>query len=320
MTLKFIDLFCGLGAFHLGLQKAGIDAECVFASDINEQVREIYAENFGLVPKGDITKIKEDEIPEFDLLCAGSPCQSHSIAGKKTGLEDKERGQLIYHVFRIARHHKPKYIMIENVKNLLSVSGGSAFKTIYDELSGMGYNVHYDVLNAARYGAQQARERLYVVCVRNDLDEDFAFPAPGNDMCRVADVIDREYEANDAYLRENYDIQELETEQYRRFKPKVVAHLVNRKSGKSGRQGERVYALDHPGATICASSGGPGAKTGLYNVNGVLRTLNVKECLRMFGFPEDYKYTVCSDKQMIGFLGNSIVVPVLAALYKELFT
>lgn len=323
MVLRFVDLFCGLGAFHLGLLQAGVrDSECVFACDIDKTVADTYALNFGVQPKCcDVREVKEEEIPEFDLLCAGSPCQSHSIAGKKTGLEDEDRGQLIFHVFRIARYHKPKYIIIENVKNLLSVCGGTAFKTIYDALIEIGYRVHYDVLNAARYGCAQARERLYIVCVRNNLPDEFRFPEPNNDhtRCRVRNILDPDANmVDDNAIQNKYDVEEIESvQQFKPFKPKVIAHLVNKDSGKKGRQGERVYDIDHAGATICASSGGPGAKTGLYRVNGVMRTLTVKEVLRMFGFPEDYKYE-CSDKHMIGYLGNSIVVPVVARIFENM--
>lgn len=317
--LRFIDLFCGLGAFHLGLQAASIDAQCVFACDIDATVAATYEQNFAIKPASDIRQVDASDIPEFDLLCAGSPCQSHSIAGKKEGLQDEERGQLIFQLFRIAQHHKPKYMIIENVKNLMHVSDGAAFKLIQQRIQGLGYTMHHKVLNSARYGSAQARERLYMVCIRSDLDQPFKFPAPIDDASHTVRTILDPSEASNmiSHLEEKYDIsyQELPT---RPFKAKVVGVLTNRDSGKCGRQGERIYSIEHPSPTICASSGGPGPKTGLYQLdNGVVRTLNTVEVKRLFGFPQSYSFN-CSERKMLGYLGNSIVVPVLKEIFKEL--
>lgn len=310
--LKFVDLFCGLGAFHEALKPYG---DCVFASDINPVVSKLYAANHHITPQGDITKIKASDIPAHDVLCAGAPCQSHSVAGKQKALADP-RGQLIYDVFRIVEFHKPKYILIENVKNLLNVQKKQVFKGIKAELERLGYTVHHQVMNAARYGMAQARERLYIVCIRRDLNQEFKFPVPLDIPTPVRSILDPTVSIDmTAQINRTHSIED-EDAITPVFKPRTIKILRYKKSGKAGRQGERVYDIDHPSITICASSGGPGAKTGLYEMpDKKIRTLTVKETKRLFGFPESYKHdTICSDTQMLHFLGNSIVIPVLSAI------
>ena len=318
MTLKFVDLFCGLGAFHEALKS--FPTECVFACDIDHTVSQLYHTNHHIRPHGDITKIHVTEIPPHDLLCAGAPCQSHSVAGKQKALDDP-RGQLIYDIFRIVKHHQPKYIVIENVKNLLNVQQGRVFKEISQNLERLNYNVNYKVLNAARYNTAQARERLYLVCIRSDLSQQFTFPPEHTTPVPVRRILDLTVQTDMRQkIQEKYETVE-EPANTSEFKPRTCAVLYNRKSGKGGRQGERIYDINHPAITVCASSGGPGAKTGLYRMpNQAVRTLNVSETMRLFGFnPNTYTYRPhCSDTQMLHYLGNSIVIPVLSQLFNSL--
>lgn len=124
---KFIDLFCGIGGFHLALSSFG--AECVFACDIDKRAKETYKTNFGIEPEGDITKIKNKLIPTHDILCAGFPCQPFSISGNQEGFKDP-RGKLFFQIIRIARFHQPKIILLENVKNCKVHDGGMTLQTI----------------------------------------------------------------------------------------------------------------------------------------------------------------------------------------------
>ncbi|MCA6071863.1 MAG: DNA cytosine methyltransferase, partial [Endomicrobium sp.] len=159
---KFIDLFCGIGGFRVALEKRGL--ECVFSSDIDSYAQEAYKQNFGEKPSGNIMEIPANKITKHDILCAGFPCQSFSISGKKRGVTDS-RGRLFYEIHRIADYHKPYILLLENVKNILTIDGGSVIKIIETKLDEIGYNLHKHVLNASYFGIPQARERVYFVSI-----------------------------------------------------------------------------------------------------------------------------------------------------------
>lgn len=169
-ALKFIDLFCGVGGFHLALKELG--AKCVFASDIDADCREVYQNNFGIEPTGDITKVDEKTIPIHDVLCAGFPCQAFSKAGHRKGVNDP-RGTLFYEIIRIAKHHKPKYMILENVRNLAGHDGGNTWKVIRYNLREIGYNVSDEpIIFSPHYlGIPQHRERVFILCKRKDLGD-----------------------------------------------------------------------------------------------------------------------------------------------------
>ena len=172
---KFIDLFSGIGGFHQGASWAG--GKCVLASDIDKIANQTYKENYGIEPKGDIYDIKSKDIPNFDLLCAGFPCQAFSQVGQRKGLED-ERGILIFQVIRILKEKQPKAFILENVKGLLSIQGGAIYNMIVERLKEVGYDVYTKVLEAKDYGTPQLRKRLFFVGIRKDIKVDFEFPQP----------------------------------------------------------------------------------------------------------------------------------------------
>ena len=166
--LKFIDLFCGIGGFHQALHRIG--AQCVFASDIDEQCRKTYERNYGLKPHGDISKISinTETIPEFDILCGGFPCQSFSNSGKKGGLSDK-RGQLFEYILQIATLRSPRFLFLENVKHIMKIDGGKAFEHILRRIRETGYEVDIMELSPHQLGIPQQRERVVFICVRRDI-------------------------------------------------------------------------------------------------------------------------------------------------------
>lgn len=168
--LKFIDLFCGVGGFHLALEDLG--CKCVFASDIDSDCRNVYKDNFGLEPVGDITKVNEKNIPKHDILCAGFPCQAFSKAGHRRGVNDP-RGTLFYEIIRIAKHHQPKYMILENVRNLAGHDGGNTWRVIRYNLREIGYNVSDEpIIFSPHYiGVPQHRERVFILCKRKDLGD-----------------------------------------------------------------------------------------------------------------------------------------------------
>lgn len=158
--MKFVDLFCGIGGFHQALKNHG---ECVFAAEIDAAAAKIYEANHGIKPVGDIKKIDEKDIPDFDLLCAGFPCQPFSHAGNKQGFDDKVRGNLFFDILRILNHKKPKYFILENVKNLLTHDNGHTFKFIIKSLKESGYNVDYKIHNPMDIGIPHNRPRVFIV-------------------------------------------------------------------------------------------------------------------------------------------------------------
>ena len=166
--MKFIDLFAGLGGFHTGFANSGY--ECVFACEIEPHLRTLYKENYGIEPHGDITKVNEVEIPEHDVMCAGFPCQPFSLAGKKKGAECPASGRLIDHVIRIAKHHTPKFVVLENVPNVLTIAEGSFWTYLTSSFSEIGYTIHHKVISPVDIGIPQNRKRVFIVAIRNDLD------------------------------------------------------------------------------------------------------------------------------------------------------
>ena len=329
--VKYIDLFCGLGAFHTAFTNLDQGHECVFACDIKESVRTLYELNYGIKVFGDINSIDPTTIPDFDILCAGFPCQPFSIAGSKNGFNDVEKGNLFYSILKILDAKNPPNIILENVKNLKTIHNGDTFATMQTELSRRGYNIQYKVLNSKDFGSAQARERIFIVGQKNTINThnthnthnifDFNRLRKRENVI-IADIIDPTNIANYNWAVKYNLVEKTNiSNNIASGKCNMVYILMNKTTLKGGRQGERVYSIEGLAPTICASSGGPGAKTGLYfnTANNTIRRLNVLECLRLFGFKDDYKYkTVMKDEEMLFSLGNSIVVNVCQAVVSEL--
>ena len=304
--IRYIDLFSGLGAFHQAFN-ANPQFHCVAACDIDEGARKIYEANFGLKPAGDIRELatKAAEIPDFDLLCAGFPCQPFSIAGNGEGFKDKVKGNLFYDILKIIDVKHPRMCILENVKNLETHDEGKTFQTITQELMDRGYSVTARVLNSAEYGSPQQRERIFIFATQDQ----FEFPSNMQHYRTVASVLDTEQQENELNGNKYYLIKK--TPKPSTTTPRCIYDVYSFETNKGGRQGERVYDPAAVGITVCASSGGPGAKTGLYlTAPNVVRRLNVKETLQMFGFPTTYKFPDTTDEHALFYLGNSIVVNV----------
>ena len=165
-NIKFIDLFCGIGGFHLALKELG--CECVLACDIDKKCRETYLKNFGIVPVPNVKDIDEKTIPDFDILCAGFPCQPFSNGGKKKSFDD-DRGLLFDEIMRISNYKKPKFMFLENVKHILKVSKGKVLEYIIEKIKQNGYVLQLFQVSPHKYGIPQQRERVFFVCVREDV-------------------------------------------------------------------------------------------------------------------------------------------------------
>ena len=311
--IRYIDLFCGLGAFHTSFNRLSnerIQFRCVMACDINPDIRTIYRENYGLEPEGDINLLELESIPDFDILCAGFPCQPFSIAGKGEGFSHETQGNLFYKILEIVDQKRPKTLLLENVKNLHTIHEGVTFQTILEALRARGYKISYRVLDSRYYGSPQSRQRIYIVC---DLEHDYQFQEVNNPIVPVSSILDPSITSYFNY-RPKYRLDACGGD----LNSMMSHRLINVETGKGGRQGERVYRIDTCGPTVCASSGGPGSNTGLYMINGQIRRLSVGEALQMFGFNRDYQTAGVSEKKMLGFLGNSIVTNVLHVILKDL--
>ena len=306
----FIDLFAGLGGFRLSLESLG--ARCVYSSEWDEPVRKVYEMNFGDKPHGDITKINEKDIPEHDILCAGFPCQAFSISGKQLGFEDS-RGTLFFDVARIVKEKKPKVVFMENVKNFASHDGGNTLNVVRTIMEEMGYTFYFKILNSVNFGIPQKRERIYMVCFRNDLSiKNFDFPKSIKLEKYVEDYLITEEElVKNLYIdREDIYYNAIEDNQY--SNKTIRLGIVNK-----GGQGERIYSTKGIAITFSANGGGVFSKTGGYLVNGKPRKLHPRECARLMGYPDSYKISE-SNNQAYKQLGNSVVIDVLQYISIEI--
>lgn len=173
MEFTFIDLFCGIGGFRQVMES--MMGTCVFSSDKNKNTRLTYHANYGEIPSGDFTKIKAEDIPLFNVMCAVFPCQPFSIAGKQRGFADK-RGTLFFELAQVIKYRKPEVVFLENVANLEKHDNGNTLKVIIRTLKSSGYDVPYEVLNSKDYGVAQIRRWIHIVCFRKDLKAEFSFP------------------------------------------------------------------------------------------------------------------------------------------------
>lgn len=318
---KSIDLFAGIGGIRLGFDQAfKDDIETVFISEWDKYAQQTYLANFfdGLEIAGDITKIDERAIPNFDICLAGFPCQAFSLAGKRMGFNDDykgmSRGTLYAEVVRICEYHKPKVIFCENVKGLTIHDKGRTFKIILGSLESLGYNVFYKVLNSKDFGVPQNRERIYIVAFRKDIDSSgFKFP-DSNDNVVLNDILEKEPVSVKYYLSDVY----LET--LRKHKERHIS--------KGNGFGYEIRDLNGiAGAIVC---GGMGRERNLIvdkrltdftpvthikgqvNREGI-RKMTPREWARLQGFPDEYQLPL-ADTHLYKQLGNSVTVPVIKAI------
>lgn len=334
-SFTFIDLFAGIGGFRLAMQANG--GECVFSSEWDSAAKQTYYENYGEVPFGDITKPETKAmIPEhFDVLCAGFPCQPFSYSGQKKGFEDKVRGTLFFEICDILKKYKPKYFFLENVKGLVSHKGGETINTIRTILTEeLHYHIHEDILSSLNFELPQKRERWY--CIGFLKETEFNFPKGSNKIKHLRDIID--LDNSDKSLRlPKFEIDRIKfhfanaKSRDDRVQHDNSKYKPNTKKGKYG-----VFSFQKPDGSLRFHVGDPAktqiqeafyscldsyASTIIANRTPKLwdieRKLSVRESLRLQGFPEQFIMPV-SDNQAYKQLGNSVSVPVLTNIAKEL--
>ncbi len=330
MSFKSIDLFAGIGGIRLGFDKAfGTDIETVFISEWDSFAQKTYKANFkdGFDIAGDITEIKERDIPKFDICLAGFPCQAFSIAGTggygRNGFDDsfkgKNRGVLFMDVVRICEYHRPKVIFCENVKGLVLHDHGNTFKVIRNAFKNLGYQVFWKVLNSKCFGVPQNRERIYIVAFRDDLNVgEFIFPTGKETDAKIRNILEDSPIAPRYYLSDVY----LET---------LRAHKERHKSKGNGF-GYEVRDLNGIAGTIVC--GGMGRERNLIidnrphsmipetHIKGEINKENIRkmtprEWARLQGFPDSFVLPL-SDTHLYKQLGNSVTVPVIEAIAKNI--
>lgn len=297
-NFKFIDLFAGIGGIRLAFEEVG--GECVFTSEWDKHCQKVYSDNFGDMPHGDINLVNIDEIPKHDLLLAGFPCQPFSMAGLKKGFEDT-RGTLFFRILEILDLHKPPYILLENVKNLKSHDKGRTYEKIEKHLQEMGYHIHTAILNAKDFGVPQNRERIYIVGFLEDVK--FEFPLPPKLTTNVGQILD-------SNVDDKYTISDRLWAGHQRRK---LEHKA-----KGNGFGYSLFNKDSPyTSTISARYYKDGSEILIEQKGKNPRKITPREASRLQGFPEDFKITV-SDAQAYKQFGNSVAVPVLKAIAKEM--
>jgi len=374
--IRFIDMFCGIGGFRLGLERANKEDtqvretsmasdtrprrdkpntngllgaseltsrnsstyySCVWSNDSDKYACQIYRKHWGEICEQDIRTVDASAIPEHDLLCAGFPCQSFSIAGKRRGFEDT-RGTLFFEICRVIRTKRPSYLLLENVKGLLSHDDGQTFLTILESLDELGYDCQRDVLNSKDFGVPQNRERVFIVGHLRGKPRPKVFPI------RETDEVYTESDGQISHaIDSNYHKGWLDNQQRTMIFLRGVMGEKNQKWLNDGKefsrnfpQGQRVYSAEGISAQLNAQAGGWGAKTGLYEIAQALQTdgqlrqgvswgtdkpqsarnirrLTPTECERLQGFPDGWTEGI-SDTQRYKCLGNAVTVNVIEAI------
>lgn len=305
----FIDLFAGIGGTRLGYENAG--GECVFTSEWDKYAQKTYETNFGEIPFGDIRQIKTSQIPDFDILLAGFPCQPFSIAGvskkislgRAHGFQDDKQGNLFFEIARIIQDKRPAGFMLENVKNLVSHDKGNTFKVILKILDELGYTTDYKVIDAKHF-VPQHRERTYIVGFRKDLvPKNFKFDFPK--LPKTSPEFQKILEKN---VNGKYTLSD-----------KLWNYLVGyaeKHRQKGNGFGFGLADLKGVTRTLSARYHKDGSEILIPQKGKNPRRLTPRECARLMGFPDSYKISV-SDTQAYRQFGNSIVVPVVSAIAKK---
>ncbi len=291
---KFVDLFAGIGGFRLAAEYLGW--ECVFSSEIDDECSRTYAANFGDVPHGDIRTADTDTIPDHDILMAGFPCQPFSIIGKMNGMRDT-RGTLYFEIERIVQAKRPSWVLLENVKQLVSNDDGRTLSTICESLRRLGYEVTWSVLNALDFGLPQKRERVFIVGNRVGADFDWgrlqtSTMKPLKEILEPA--VDVKYFVSDR-IREK---------RFARHSSKVSPSVWH--ENKGGNVSSYAYS--------CALRAN--ASYNYLLVDGIRRP-TPREMLRLQGFPDEYRI-VSSDSQVRKQAGNAVAVLVVRTILNEI--
>lgn len=294
----FIDLFAGIGGIRLGFESVG--GRCVFSSEFDEDACKTYEANFGEHPSGDITKINAADIPNFDILLGGFPCQAFSIIGKKEGFANETCGTLFFDIERILKAKRPSAFMLENVRNLIAHDNGNTFKVIREHLEALGYHIHAKVLNALDYGVPQKRERIIIVGFLKDLPFEFPLPIKESERLQLSDILESNVDAR-YYVKENIRLSRLERLHDKDYPKPYISH-----------ENMAGTVTPHPYSSALRA----GASANYILINDERRPTE-REMLRIQGFPDTFKIVVPYGK-VKKQCGNSVAVPVIKAVANQM--
>lgn len=305
------SFFAGVGGIDLAFEKVGF--KTIYANEIDPYAASTYKENFDIdVDVRDINNVKSDEIPDFDIMLAGFPCQAFSLAGYRQGFDDeKGRGTLFFELERIFKEKKPEVVFLENVKNLVGHDNGNTFRVILEKLEHAGYHVKYQVLNGMTFGnVPQNRERIYIV---GFLDKEkynkFDFPKPIELTRNISDIIDYNKKVDDKYYYTNKCP----------FYDKLKEGMVNKDTVYQWR---RVYVRENKNnvcPTLTANMGTGGHNVPLVLTKDGIRKLTPMECFEFQGFPDTFKLPKnLSNTKAYKQAGNSVIVSVIERIAEKI--
>lgn len=297
-SFRFIDLFAGIGGIRLGFESVG--GKCVFSSEYDEDACKTYEANFGEHPSGDITKINAKEIPDFDILLAGFPCQAFSIIGKKEGFSNETCGTLFFDIERILKVKRPPAFMLENVRNLVAHDNGNTFRIIREHLKALGYHINAKVLNALDFGVPQKRERIIIVGFLKDIPFEFPRPIDEGERLRLSDILEKQVDAK-YYVSDNIRLSRLERLRDKDYPKPYISH-----------ENMAGTVTPHPYSSALRA----GASANYILINDERRPTE-REMLRIQGFPDSFKIVVPYGK-IKKQCGNSVAVPVIKAVASQM--
>tara|TARA_B110000238_G_C16094619_1_gene425474 strand:- start:4 stop:978 length:975 start_codon:yes stop_codon:yes gene_type:complete len=319
--MKFIDLFCGLGGFRLALEKR--KGQCVFSADFDKYVCDSYQKNFNDYPLIDISLFDKNTIPDHDILCAGFPCQPFSIAGHRKGFDDV-RGTLFFDILTTLKNKSPDAFILENVKGLLSHDSGKTFSSMLNHLAAkvnnqevliksdnnLGYNVFWKVISAQDHNLPQNRQRIFIIGFKNQ-SINYRFPKTKIQKIFLSNILDKNPIKKDiSKLSKGYIHQYLKN--HKKYNDiKNLDYLIAYEIRKS----KVSFKFDNNSPCLTTKMG-TGGNNVPYLVNHN-RFLTLKECLKLQGFPEDFKLTD-SYSQSLRQIGNSVAIPVVQSLVDEI--
>lgn len=322
----FAEFCAGIGGFRLGLEELGW--ECVYSNEVDSKCEKTYSANFGEgFDSHDIFSINEHELPDFDVLCAGFPCQPFSIAGNRRGFND-DRGTIYYKIEDIIRTKLPKVVFLENVKNLKTHDKGNTFSYIVNSLEVLGYSVFNDVLDSSYYGVPQSRPRIYIVAFRRDLNVTlFNFFQGNNHQTPLREFMNYgDYSIPITQKWESYidlytgkvteDELDFEVPKTRKSLERIGKDVeLDNCVFQIRSSGIRAFSLDYPFPTFAVSNSGGGAMIPVYS--GERRHLNLIEMKRIMGFPDDYQFPVART-DAIKQLANAVCPPVITSIGRDI--
>ena len=305
-----LHFLLALGGIDLGFKQAGFDI--VFANEFDPNACKTFQANFKTkLDSRSIIDLPTQDIPDFDVMIAGFPCQAFSIAGKRQGFNDKGRGDLFFELERIFKAKKPKIIFLENVKNLVSHDKGRTFEIIKQSLISNGYHIKFQVLNASQFGVAQNRERIYIVCFLDKvLCDKFEFPKPFQLNKQVSDYLENEsnidskyyYEENTPFFNELSIVSDAKTvyQWRRKYVRKNMSNLCPTLTANMGTGGHNVPLINPQGKRT------------------TVRKLTPRECFNFQGYPKDFILPKLADCHLYKQAGNSVVVPVIRQIAEQI--